>query len=167
LRSAADRGGNCAQYSAKFDGLKTTMGNQREIIQIEPRKCHGAAIRIRIDDINAIQALIEKGHFYTNLCLEGKPVEFPNMGDPDTHLGYLSGNYLTIQSGGKMWCGYEAFVEHIRALSPFLEDALFYVGDEEDCVDEFRIQAGELHYQRVYEGSGSHLQSYLASKGLA
>ena len=29
-----------------------------------------------------------------------------------------------------MWCGYENFVDHIRQIAPFVDDATFFVGDE-------------------------------------
>jgi len=70
-----------------------------------------------------------------------------NMLSDHTELGYLPGDYLIIQSDGKMWCGYENFIEYLRELSAFLSDVKFYIGDEEGYIDEFIIQTGVLYYK--------------------
>jgi len=62
-----------------------------------------------------------------------------------------------------MWCGYENFVVHIGTLASSLEDARFYVGDEEDYIDEFLVVEGELRYKRVHQGYWLDLEGYLAT----
>jgi hypothetical protein len=78
-------------------------------------------------------------------------LEFPNLDHADVRLE-RTGEFLCVQSGAKMWCGYENFVAKVAELSPCLEDALFYVADEEDYVDRFSIQDGRLNYSRVHAG---------------
>ena len=73
---------------------------------------------------------------------------------------------VAIQSGGKMWCGYVAFVGRVRELAPHLADALFYVGDEEDYIDEFRLSGGVLEYRRVHSGYYLPVRNFLRSRGV-
>lgn len=75
--------------------------------------------------------------------------------------GAIDSDCITIQSGGKMWCGYEKFVVHVRSLAPMLENAQFFVADEEYYIDEFLIVHGELHYKRVQQGFIPDLEEYL------
>jgi hypothetical protein len=139
------------------------MGNQREIVQVEPRKCRGAALRIRIPHEATVIELVQRsqGHYYSYVVPAGSSVVIGNMDGPDTDLGVLGGRYIAIQSGGKMWCGYDAFVTHVRSLAEYVEDALFYVGDENDYIDEFQIRAGTLAYRRVHHGSWRPIEDYL------
>lgn len=65
-----------------------------------------------------------------------------------------------------MWCGYEAFVDHVRALSTHLGNGIFFVGDEEDYIDEFRITAGELHYHSVHAGRWWSVKEFVQSNKL-
>jgi hypothetical protein len=106
--------------------------------------------------------------FYTSLGPPaGEPVKFPNLDGDTTDLGMLEGEYLIIQSGGKMWCGYGAFIEHIRQLAPYLSDALFYINDEVGyCgfLDEFRIRGGRLEYRRVVDAGCSMQAAFIASE---
>ena len=64
-----------------------------------------------------------------------------------------------------MWCGYDAFVSRVRMLATHVEDALFYIGDEEDYIDEFRLSAGELFYRRVHSGGWRLLEEFLHLQG--
>lgn len=141
------------------------MGNQHEIVQVEPRRCNGVALRVVPGHGRTVRELLESagGEFYTGFVAVGEPLEFPNLLGPPTSLGVLDGDHVTVQSGGKMWCGYDAFVDHVRKLSPYLEDALFYVADEEDFIDEFRFRAGELQYRRVHQGGWWPLDDFLQS----
>lgn len=65
-----------------------------------------------------------------------------------------------------MWCGYERFVAHIEALAPLVVDALFYVGDEEDYIDEFVLTDGRLEYRRVHSGYYLPVRKFLRSRGI-
>ena len=65
-----------------------------------------------------------------------------------------------------MWCGYGTFVEHVRALAPYLDDAHFFLGDEEEYIDEFRVCGGVLSYRRVHHGGWRPLDEYIKSLGL-
>jgi hypothetical protein len=143
------------------------MGNQREIRQVEPRRCLGAVVRVRPGSADKVRVLLETlaGHYYTYFKPAGEPVAFPNLDGPDADLGVLAGDHVAIQSGGKMWCGYEEFVAHLGELAAYLEDALFYVGDEEDYIDEFRIRAGRLEYRRVHQGGWWAVEDFLISTG--
>ena len=49
------------------------------------------------------------------------------------------------------------------ALAPMVDDVIFYAGDEDIYIDEFRIVAGTLHYKRVHEGYWRDLNDYLAT----
>lgn len=146
------------------------MGNQREIRQVSPRKGLGVVIRVRPGHSDEVTQLLgdnnEKCRFYTHFHPAGEPIEFPNMDGPNVALGPQSQDHVVIQSGGKMWCGYEAFVTHVRALAPHLEDALFFVGDEEEYIDEFRLSGEELCYRRVHEGGWRPVDEFIRSSSL-
>jgi hypothetical protein len=141
------------------------VGNQREIRQVSPREGLGAAIRVRPSQSDEVRKLLddatERGTFYTHLSPAGERIEFPNLDGPDVSLDPQPCDHIVIQSGGKMWCGYEAFVGHVSSLAPYLEDALFFVGDEEDYIDEFRLAGGELHYRRVHQGGWLPVSEYI------
>jgi len=93
----------------------------------------------------------EQGRFYTYIHPAGKPIQFFNLFGPDVSLPPEECDNVIIQSGGKMWCGYGAFVDRVETLAPHLEDAHFFIGDEQYYIDELRIMDGELHYQCVHE----------------
>jgi hypothetical protein len=145
------------------------MGNQREIRQVSPREGLGVAIPVRAGCAAEFSRLLgdgrERHHFYTYFSRAGEPIRIVNMDGPDVAIDPQSRDHVVIQSGGKMWCGYDAFVDHVRTLAPFLEDALFYVGDEEDYIDEFRLSAGELHYRRVHAGGWRPVDEFIRSLG--
>jgi hypothetical protein len=132
------------------------VGNLRELRQLTPRKGLGVVIPVRPGHSADLDRVLgdptERHRFYISLSPIGKPIDFPNLDGPDVHLGPQPFECVVIQSGGKMWCGYEAFVGRVRELAPLLEDALFYVGDEEDYIDEFRLSGGVLEYRRVHSG---------------
>jgi hypothetical protein len=112
------------------------------------------------------------GQFYTFLRRAGEPIQFMNLDGPtvdipDMALASQPRDHVIIQSGGKMWCGYEAFVDHIRALAPHLEGAHFFVGDEIEYIDEFRLCGGGLLYCRVHEGSWRPVDEFIWSLGLS
>jgi hypothetical protein len=141
----------------------TSVGNMREIRQVEPLQGLGVVIRIRPECVDRVRETIPLGSdlYYTSFYPAGAPIEFPNLDGPDVDFGILPGDHIVIQSGGKMWCGYEQFVQLIGQLAPMLEDALFYVGDEVDYIDEFRISDGRLNYQRVHEGYWWSVRDFL------
>jgi hypothetical protein len=107
-----------------------------------------------------------EGKFYSYIVPAGESDRVQNMDGPvgqDEALVPADVARVVIQSGGKMWCGYDNFVEHVRALSPLVQDAVFYVGDEEDYIDEFLIHAGALNHRRVHQGYWRDVEDYLAS----
>lgn len=146
------------------------MGNQREIRQMSPREGLGVVIPVRPGDAGEVTRLLgdqdEQCRFYTYFRPAGEPIEFPNLDGPDVALGPQPRNHIVIQSGGKMWCGYEEFAHRVRALAPYLEDALFFVGDEEEYIDEFCLSGGELRYRRVHEGCWRPVDEFIRSLGL-
>jgi hypothetical protein len=147
-----------------------SVGNQREIRQVSPREGPGVVIPVRLGHASEVNRLLgdndEQCRFYTYFRPAGEPIEFPNLDGPDVALGPHPRDHVVIQSGGKMWCGYEAFVDRVRALAPHLEDALFFVGDEEEYIDEFRLSVGELRYRRVHEGGWRPVDEFIQSQGL-
>lgn len=105
------------------------MGNQREIRQIAPTQNLGVAIPICdqcVQSIADILAQHETHHFYTHIAPPGDATSFPNMDGDDTRLAASTTARLIIQSGGKMWCGYDAFCGHIADISQHLHDAHFF-----------------------------------------
>lgn len=146
------------------------MGNQREIRQVAPRDGLGVVIPIRAGCTPALTKVLGGQEncfrFYTYKVAAGEAIAFPNLDGPDITLAPQSCDHLVIQSGGKMWCGYEAFVEHVRTLAPFLANAHFFVGDEEDYIDEFRLSDGVLHYRRVHEGGWVPVDEFIRSINL-
>lgn len=144
------------------------MGNQREIRQVSPRAGLGVVIPIRercsTDVLRVLGERDDWGRYYVYFCPSGEAIECTNMDgalDENIFVEAQSRDHIVIQSGGKMWCGYDAFVERIRALAPNVEDALFYVGDEVDYIDEFRISDGVLQYRRVLEGFWYPVDRYI------
>ena len=146
------------------------MGNQREIRQVSPRDGLGVAISVRPGHATDITRLLgdidEQCRFYTYFYPAGVPVAFPNLDGPDVSLGPQPCDHVVIQSGGKMWCGYDAFVDRLRALAPHLSDAHFFVGDEEEYIDEFRLSTGHLHYRRAHEGGWRPVDEFIRSLGM-
>jgi hypothetical protein len=137
------------------------MGNQREVRQTKPfRVEHGAAIPIRDGQIDAVRDQIGQNvTFYMIPTSSDGYFSFPDLDYEDTTVD-RKGDLLCIQSGGKMWCGYEEFVGKVRRIAQFLEYATFYIADEEDCVDRFVVRNGGLDYQRVHQGSWFPLDAY-------
>ena len=146
------------------------MGNQREIRQVSPREGLGVIIRVRPHHASEVTRLLgdndEQCRFYIYFRPAGESIGFPNLDGPDVALGPQPGDHVVIQSGGKMWCGYEAFVGRVRSLAPHLEEALFFVGDEEQYIDEFRLSGGGLRYRRVHEGGWRPVDEFIRSLGL-
>ena len=145
------------------------MGNQREIRQTSPRSGLGALLCVRVGRGADVKRLIDDwnqaARFYTYFFPAGEPFEMLNMDFAcSIRQDALDRDYLVVQSGGKMYCGYENFVTHIRMLAPMLEDAQFFVADEEDYIDEFLVVDGELRYERVHQGSSPYLEEYLSSR---
>lgn len=146
------------------------MGNLREFRQLTPRKGLAVVVPVRPGHTPDVERVLgdpaERHRFYILLCPAGEPIDFPNLDGPDVRLGPLPFDCVAIQSGGKMWCGYEAFVTRVQELAPFLTDALFYVGDEEDYIDEFRLSGGVLEYRRVHSGYYLPVRNFLRSRGV-
>ena len=146
------------------------MGNQREIRQVSPRDGLGVVVPVRLGQVGEVIRLLgdldEQGRFYTYFAPAGEEISFPNLDGPEVTIRPRPRDQIVIQSGGKMWCGYEAFVGRLRKLAPLLEDALFFVGDEEEYIDEFRLSGGELHYRRVHEGGWLSVAEFIKSLGV-
>lgn len=143
------------------------MGNQREIRQVVPSAQLGVAIPIRDGCVDAVAGLLAKhevGHFYTYIAEPGADYIISNMDYGKTPIGTSDTARFIIQSGGKMWCGYEAFCDHIANVAKYLHDAHFFVGDELDYIDKFRITNGKLHYKRVHSGYWLAVDEYLMNK---
>ena len=89
------------------------MGNQREIIQTEPVRRRGVVLRVRPEAAAAARELVEPagGKFYSYVVLAGEPDSLHNMDGPvgqdDEALPPADVLRVAIQSGGKMWCGYD------------------------------------------------------------
>ncbi len=137
------------------------MGNQHEVRQTEPFRVEaGAAIPVKAGHYEALLRKEEELHDYRMLLEESEGLlEFPNLDQQATRLE-RAGQFLCIQSGAKMWCGYRAFIAKLEQLSPHLEDAVFYIADEEDFVDRFSIKGGALQYKRVHSGGWYPLDDF-------
>ena len=143
------------------------MGNQREIRQVSPTVHLGVAIQIREGATESVIGILAKhatGHFYTYVATANDDCSIPNMDDNETRIGSSRAARFIIQSGGKMWCGYEAFCDHIADVAEYLHDAQFFVGDEEDYIDEFQIANGKLILSRVHSGGWRSVHEYLAER---
>lgn len=140
------------------------MGNQREIQQVWPTQRLGVVIPIRTGCAALVAAILaphDQGHFYTYLIEPNMPCSIHNLDGADIHVGAEQTAQLVIQSGGKMWCGYEAFGQHIAQLAPYLSDALFFVGDDTGEIDRFQIAQGKLSIHRVHTGRWISVEEYL------
>lgn len=140
------------------------MGNQREIRQVFPIYQLGVAIPIREGfalKIASILAQFPKGHFYTYVVPPDEDFVIPNMDFGDTPIGRSPASRFVIQSGGKMWCGYDAFCKHIASVAQYLEDALVLVGDEEEFIDQFSIANGAMVFKRVNSGVWRSVEDYI------
>lgn len=144
------------------------MGNQRSIQQTEPFRCRGAVLRVRPGAGPVVETWLDAhDRFYTHFYAAGEEVSLPNLDGDRTSLGGLPGEHVVVQSGGKMWCGYDAFVDNLRHLAPHLEDARFLVADERTRIDEVRVHAGRLLVERVYDGGWCRLDDFLAREGIS
>jgi hypothetical protein len=146
------------------------VGKQWEIRQVSPREGLGVVIQVRPRHTDQVTKLLgdkdEQCRFYTYFTPAGELIKFPNLDGPNVEIVPQAGDHIVIQSGGKMWCGYEAFVDHMRALAPHLEDTLFFVGDEEEYIDEFRLTAGEPRYRRIHKGGWRPVDEFIQALGL-
>jgi hypothetical protein len=145
------------------------VGNQREIRQVEPEERLGVLLRVRTFRSDKVRKLIasrkKSGRlYYAYFTPAGERLQYPNMDGDDVDLPPRPDDYVLIQSGGKMWCGYEEWIGFIRELAPLVEDALFFVADSEDYIDEFRIKDGALEYRRVQSGFIPFLEGYLKER---
>jgi hypothetical protein len=142
------------------------MGNTHHIQQIAPNRTRGGvAILVRRPFMGVVrqkhESLEEKCYTFLHLLevsFQIHSVNFPDESFRDQLL------YFCIQSGGKMWCGYDNFIAVVRDFAPYLEDALFYVNDEIGyCgfVDEFLLENGSLYHRRVAESGYGSIDDYL------
>ncbi|MGY8770568.1 MAG: hypothetical protein ACKVH8_19310 [Pirellulales bacterium] len=140
------------------------MGNQREIRQLTPTYRLGVAIPVRVNSLEIVADILsqyKQGHFYTYVVPADTECSIWNMDGDDIHMGASSRAYFIIQSGGKMWCGYDEFCNHINSVAKYIEDARFFVGDAEDYIDEFAISNGRLIYERFHSGFWIPVDEYL------
>ena len=143
------------------------MGNVREIQQISLSAHLGVAIPIREGFADTVAKMVgqhKQGHFYTYIAPADVEYSIPNMYDNATRIGRSRSPRFIIKSGGKMWCGYENFCDHLAAVAPYLEDALFYVGDDYGDIDEFSIRNRQLNRVRVQSGGWRTVEDYLRER---
>ena len=143
------------------------MGNQREVRQVSPSTHLGVAIPIRRGFAGTVASLLaqnDQGHFYTYIAPPDEHYTIPNMDFDRTPIGSDRESRFIIQSGGKMWCGYEEFCNHIASVAQYLEDARFFIGDEKEFIDEFEIIDGKLNQQRVHSGYWRPVDEYLRER---
>ncbi len=148
------------------------MANCRTIRQVSPRAGLSVVIAVRPGRAAEVDRLLgdpdERFRFYIHLIPAGQPIEFKNLVGGYVDLGPQPQDHVIIQSGGKMWCGYEAFVERVRSLAPHLEDALFFAGGGEDFyIYEFRLSGGELHYRQLPEWNWQDVEALIPSPGVS
>lgn len=132
------------------------MGNVRRIWQAAPREGAGAVIAVR--DGRGTDALRVLGSpnarcFDTAFIAAGEPVAFTHLdASPDVCEEPRDCDCIVVRSGGKMRCGYEAFIGHLSELSPFLHDAQWFVADDDGCFDEIQVRDGTLWFRRIGMG---------------
>ena len=125
------------------------------------RDGYGAAISVRDGHMDALLELHDELYEFRMIPIRSHGAEsFPNLDYEDRELP-VPGDYLCIQSGAKMWCGYDRFCTEVATIAEHLEDATFYIADEEDFVDRFRIVDGGLQYERCHSGYWYGLEDYL------
>ena len=117
----------------------------------------------REDELEALLARYPTGDFCTYLDAGAVIGYIPNMDGPDTPLPPTSSALFVIQSGGKMWCGYNEFREHIAEAARFVAAAVFFVADENEYIDKYTLEDGKLGVDRVQSGQMPFLTDYLAS----
>ena len=140
-----------------------------ELAQIEPRRLqHGAAIPVRPDSVAALLDYLDgfdASRFYVHFAEIDGTHRFSNLDYEDTVVTG-SGPHLIIQSGGKMWCGYDDFISKLRDLAPFVENATIFIADDNDFVDHLEFADGRLKYERVHSGSWFALEDYFELHGI-
>lgn len=139
------------------------MGNQREIRQISPRFGIAALISIREAHAPQVRAILghDAAHFYMRLLPANRSAILYNLDLEPVTLNAQPLETLHIQSGGKMWCGYERFQEIVGELAPHLHDATFFVGDEISRIDRFDIVMGELSVTCVHDEYWIDLEEFM------
>lgn len=139
------------------------MGNQREIRQFSPRLGISALISIRDGHATQVRAILghDTAHFYMRLLPANCSMVLHNLDLGPVTLNAHALETLHIQSGGKMWCGYERFQEVLSELAPHLHDATFFVGDEVSRIDRFDIAMGELLVTCVHDEYWIDLEDYM------
>ena len=140
------------------------MGNQHEVRQLEPFLVRwGAAIPIKAGHWNELLAKTEELQRHSMFVAQSNGAfEIENMDYGPVRVE-RGGEFLAIKSGGKMWCGYRAFIDLLTSLARLLENAEVYVADEQDFVDRIVIRAGRLEYERVHSGSYFGLDDWPAT----
>ena len=152
------------------------MGNTHTIVQTVPHIVRGAILTVENEAV--ISFFSDEGspsyyhyndsegrQFYIHLEIDKSRISFPNLDCKDTEISLSKRTYIYIQSGGKMWCGYESFVKIIDKLARYVSDSEFYIGDENDFIDKYVIENGALNYERVHSGSWYDVDKYLAENG--
>ena len=150
-------GKTCATISA--------VGNQHEVRQLEPFLVQwGAAIPIKAGFFDNLQGkMAELQRHYMFVERSDGAFQIVNLDYDSAHIE-RTGEFLCIQSGGKMWCGYRAFIDLLTSLAPQLENATLYIADEQDFVDRIVINAGSLKCERVHFGFGYPLDDWPATR---
>jgi hypothetical protein len=137
------------------------MGNQHEVRQMKPFFVQwGAAIPIKPGQSKALLGTVTDLQDYRMRVEHSDGTfEIQNLDYENVHIE-RAGDFLCIQSGAKMWCGYQAFLTALSALAGFLDDALIYIADELEFVDQLVIGQGALQVTRVHSGSGCSLDDW-------
>ncbi len=128
------------------------MGTLHGITQISPSFVgDGVALLCKKKFVNKVKAMASKikkesyvdiQEAQINLSIINPNIDGSNFVDPEKKL------YVIIQSGGKWGYG-ESFIKLIKELSPFLENAIFYLDHEGGPVEEFKITDGKLYHSIV------------------
>lgn len=136
------------------------MGNLRHIYQLRPRIIYGGAIlQIRKDKeiifsekfkiINEVHDINNILHIFENTFIinsqDGKVIKF-EWYENDRIIDFgKAGLYISIQGSTKYGFGRD-FNDFLSDISLYLEDALFYITQDE-TISRYEIINGELHFR--------------------
>ena len=140
------------------------MGNLREVRQLPLTEDYGVIINIRENKAQEVLKIFkEQEHiaYYTYYVPVNKGYSIENLDYGSLCLKESEKHRIVIQSGGKMWCGYKIFCNHLKRLAKYLENVEFLIGDEIDYIDKFSIKNGILKIERVHSGYWLPIDSFV------